>query len=356
MQPRLLILLSFAFLCAVAVTLVYAPWRQSPSSAGRDGPAVQRAQAPPRDGPRLLSQFNTDDLTIPAAEIQAGGPPKDGIPALTDPHVVKAGDADFMRRDDRVVVVTLGETSRAYPIRALNWHEAVNDQLDDTPFTVIYCPPCDSVSVVDRRIEAGEGEVTTLEFGISGLLHNSNVLLYDRTDDALWSQVKFEAVSGPHAGSALKHLPWEITTFDKWRREHPEGTVMSFRTGHRRDYQRNPYERYFQEDGLMFPVSRRDDRLPDRARIVGVRVGDLARAYPVDRIASAADGRVVDHLGEHRLVLEADAESGTVRVVEAPSAARTVHTFWFAWAAYHEDTGIYGEPDGQRAAGDEPSS
>jgi len=285
-----------------------------------------------------LAPFNTKDLTIPRDQILSGGPPKDGIPALTDPKTAPVAEATYAA-GDRMVVVSVGKTTRAYPIKVLNWHEAINDQLGDVPVAVIYCPLCDSVSVVDRRM----GD-KTLEFGISGLLYNSNVLLYDRTHDALWSQVALTAVSGPHAGEALKHLPWAITTFDELKEDHPRATVVTTKTGHRRDYTRNPYARYFDTDRLMFPVAHHDHRLKHKQAVVGVQLGEHVKAYPVDQIVQAG-GEVTDRLGDQKITLRADGGEN-VAVVDAPAEARMVHTFWFAWVAFHPKTELYqaGEP------------
>ncbi len=283
-----------------------------------------------------LAQFNTKDLTIPRDQIRSGGPPKDGIPSLTDPKTATVEDAKYAD-GDRMVVVTVGDATRAYPIKVLNWHEAINDKLGEVPIAVIYCPLCDSVSVVDRRM----GDAT-LEFGISGLLYNSNVLLYDRKHNALWSQVGLEAVSGPHAGESLKHLPWSITTFERLKKTHPKASVVTTETGHRRDYARNPYARYFATDRLMFPVAQHDHRLKHKDPVVGVQVGDHTKAYPVDRIVKAG-GKVIDRLGDHKITLKAD-DAGNVAVIEAPAEARTVHTFWFAWVAFHPKTELYASP------------
>ena len=222
----------------------------------------------------LLGEFELEGFAFNREEIRAGGPGKDGIPALLNPETVPAARAGFLRPGDRVVAVSIGEESRAYPIRILNWHEAINDTVGGVPIAVVYCPLCDSVSVVDRRITNDK----TLEFGISGLLLNSNVLLYDRTDQALWSQVGLMAVSGPHVGKSLKHLPWQILSFGRWRIDHPEGTVITLKTGHRRDYRRNPYADYFATERLMFPVSREDVRLPPKARVIGVKLGAVTKA------------------------------------------------------------------------------
>ncbi|GAB4191422.1 MAG: hypothetical protein Kow00105_05490 [Phycisphaeraceae bacterium] len=239
----------------------------------------------------------------------------------------------------RMVVVSMNGVTRAYPIAILNWHEAINDVIDGTPVAVIYCPLCDSISVVDRRI--GDD---VLEFGISGLLFNSNVLLYDRRDNALWSQVGLSAISGPNAGKSLTYLPWTITTFAALAADHPQATVVTRDTGHDRDYDRNPYVRYFASDRLMFPVTVEDPRLPAKARVIGVQLGEMTRAYPVDVIAASETGSITDELeGGHTLTLKAD-KSGVVEVAHLPPGAKLVHSFWFAWAALHNDTTIYGEP------------
>ncbi len=210
--------------------------------------------------------FNTENLQINWRDVRAGGPPKDGIPALTLPAFVPVQATGYFREDDRVVVVDIEGDVRGYPFSILNWHEAVNDVVGGVPLAVIYCPLCDSVSVVDRRIQGD-----TLEFGISGLLYESNVLLYDRTHNALWSQVGLEAVSGPYAGQSLKHQPWSIMRFDTFRQQHPDAEVLSMDTGHQRNYAHNPYQRYFESGRLMFPVSKRDRRLPDKEPVIGIR-------------------------------------------------------------------------------------
>ena len=283
------------------------------------------------------ADFNLDNLTIPRRELSFGGPPKDGIPALSQPEVVDIAVADHLYEDDRLIGVSIGGETRAYPIRALMYHEAVNDEIGGTPIAVVYCPLCDSVSVVDRRLGG-----TVHEFGISGMLVNSNVLFYDRTDDSLWSQVGLTAISGPNAGSSLVHLPWEITTALQWREAHPDSTVMTFNTGYNRPYNENPYTSYFDyDDQLRFPISREDDRLRIRAPVVGVKLGDALRAYPIAAVRAAPGGLVRDSLAGERVVIAADPDGESVRVLEVPHGAMVVHTFWFAWAAFHPETEIY---------------
>jgi hypothetical protein len=299
----------------------------------RDDVRAEMIRSIPSDKP-LAQLFDLEDLRIPIEQILPGGPPKDGIPALTRPRTVRARAADFLAADDRVIGVEIDGVARAYPVRLLNHHEAVNDVVGGVPIAVVFCPLCDSATVVDRRIDG-----QTLEFGISGLLHNSNVLFYDRTHQALWSQVGLEAISGPYAGRSLRHLhDWQLTSFADWREQHPRSAVASFQTGHQRSYDRNPYAGYLAHDKLMFPVPGLDRQLPPKTPVIGVRIGDTTRAYVVDRLRE----RLEDEVGGARIVLERDAERGRVGVVEAPASAQVVHTFWFTWSAFHPDTEIHG--------------
>lgn len=342
-QGRLGAILGLIAVAAIVGYLIYSAWpviHSGLSSAGPNANATASQDAGSGTTPSRLAPFNTENLQVPPEQLLSGGPPKDGIPSLTDPAVVPAGEVRFLRADDRVAGVTLNGEARAYPMRLLNWHEVINDELGGVPIAVVYCPLCDAVSVVDRRING-----QTLEFGVSGLLLNSNVVFYDRVDQALWSQVGLESLSGPHAGQSLDHLAWTITSFGDWKAEHPDGTIVSLDTGHQRNYARNPYARYFASDRLMFPVQPLDNRLPLKTRVVGVRLGGEAKAYPLEAITAAPGGQLEDEIAGQRVVLTADGE-GRAQVVEAPKDAEVVHTFWFAWAAFHPETELAQAPSG----------
>lgn len=154
----------------------------------------------PRRGTDIGFDLGTK-LGVPRDEILAGGPGKNGIPALTSPKLVDVKAAGWLRPKDRVAGVVHAGQARAYPLRILVWHEVVNDTIGDQPVTVTYCPLCDSVAVFDRKTPDG-----IKEFGVSGLLYNSNVLMFDREGkpEGLWSQLKSQAVSGPLSGQALR--------------------------------------------------------------------------------------------------------------------------------------------------------
>ncbi|MAE63191.1 MAG: hypothetical protein CMJ18_02865 [Phycisphaeraceae bacterium] len=287
--------------------------------------------------------FDLSNLRVPRDQIRKGiqGPRyKDRIPALTRPDTANVTDVQFMHGGDRVVVVTAGGQTRAYPIRILNYHEVVNDMLGDVPVGVIYCPLCDSVSVVDRRLDG-----RTYEFGISGLLCYSNVLMYDRTDDALWSQLGLKAVSGPNAGKSLTHLDgWSLERYGDFAKRHPDATVVSTSTGHRRDYGLSPYTGYFTSDRLMFSGFEIDDRMRNKVPVVGVKVGDVAMAFPLDQVRQAPDGTVTETVAGATIRISYDGDTNALRILEAPDHASVVHTFWFSWAKFHPDTAIYSLP------------
>ena len=172
--------LQYPLLLLAFLGLAFAVWR---SQAVREELALspQAATMQPR---RHGAAFDLGRTSIPRDEIHAGGPQKDGIPSLTNPKLIPAKSAGFLRPADRVIGVFVEGESRAYPLPILDYHEAVNDEIGKTAFAVTYCPLCDSSAVFDRR----RGD-STVEFGISGLLYNSNVLLYDRGvvgKESLW--------------------------------------------------------------------------------------------------------------------------------------------------------------------------
>ena len=284
-----------------------------------------------------------DKLKIPKAEILSGGPGKDGIPSLTEPAIVEAVAADGLEPADRVAGVFIGGQARAYPLRILVWHEIVNDTLGGEPIAVTYCPLCDSVAAFDRRTPGG-----IKEFGVSGLLYNSNVLMFDRggKPEGLWSQLKAQAVSGPQAGQTLRTLSVELTTWADWRARHPETNVLSMKTGIPRDYATNPYAGYFDRPGLLFPARPKSDRLPEKEKVLGVWAADgTAKAYPISAFADRREPvQFRDRIGGRSLTLRYEPESRSLRVVEADKGLEWMYSFWFAWYAFHSQTEVHDRP------------
>lgn len=289
--------------------------------------------------------FVLEPAAVPTAEILAGGPPRDGIPALDHPPTVSATQADWAD-DDLVLGILAGGEARAYPIAVLNWHELVNDTLGGEPILVSFCPLCGTGMVFDRRV-AGKAR----GFGVSGLLYRSDLLMYDRESESLWSQISAEAVTGPLLGQRLRLLRSRTDEWGRWRRDHPETTVLSRDTGHRRDYGRSPYGSYAQSRDVMFPVPR-DPRYHPKMPTLGLRVpGEGARAYPASELARAG-GSVEERFLGRSVRVAYDPDRQVFDVAAPPEVElEVVEGFWFAWAAFHPETSVYTAASGREREG-----
>jgi len=185
-------------------------------------------------------------------EIQSGGPPKNGIPALDRPAFVSVSEADrTLKPQDMVLGTEFSGVSKAYPVPILNWHEVVNDDVGEQPVIISWCPLCGSALVFDPRVN-GHRYV----FGVSGLLYHENLLLFDQETESLWSQLRGQAVAGPLAGADLRLLPASVATWQSWKAEHPQTLVLSFQTGYKRDYGRDPYREWPLDRRMALIVSK----------------------------------------------------------------------------------------------------
>jgi len=283
-----------------------------------------------------LNGVDLGSASVPVDEILPGGPPRDGIRALDLPETISAAAAPW-RDEELVVGVAEAGDARAYPLSVLVWHELVNDRVGGLPVLVSYCPLCGTALVFDRRVAGRE-----LRFGVSGLLYRSDLLMFDRETESLWSQISAEAVAGPSVAQRLTLLRSRMRSWGEWKREHPNTTVLSPETGHRRPYGNTPYGDYDRSERLMFPVAR-DARYHPKMRTVGLRVpGGPARAYPLDEIRKAG-GRVQESFAGSEVQIRLDPDSQTF-VVEAPAPLEIVEGFWFAWVAFHPETSVFVSP------------
>lgn len=254
--------------------------------------------------------------SIDLAEFRSGGPPKDGIPAIDDPKFVAVHQASaWLNPKEPVLAVNLSGESRAYPLQILIWHELVNDRIGDIPILVSYCPLCNSAIVFDRRIE---GEVH--DFGVSGMLRHSDMVMYDRQTDSLWQQLTGEAIVGSMTGRKIEILPSQVVAFATFAKSSPAGKVLSRDTGHNRAYGQNPYAGYEFGDRPLFPApSRRRTGLRPMERLVTVEVGKTTKAYPFSALRSR---RVVeDKIRDTRYVVFF--EEGTVTALDQRDIARS---------------------------------
>ena len=291
------------------------------------GFSVQAQPDLPPEAPRGLRQFDTDlsNATVDLSELKAGGPSKDGIPSIDDPSFVSVDEAsDWIDSKEPVIVVERNGVVRAYPLQVLIYHEIVNDEIGDTPVAVTFCPLCYS-SITFRRTIDGE----PVTFGVSGLLRNSDLVMYDRRTETLWQQFTGEAIVGTLAGKTLDVLPSQIVSFRQIADAYPEAEVLSRDTGYERPYGQNPYAGYDNVEESPFaydgPI---DDRLPPKEKVVAVSVEGVHKAYPHSRTREL---RVVhDELASRSIV-----------VLHAPGAVSALDARQIAESKQDGTTGVF---------------
>jgi len=290
------------------------------------------ASAGPNNG------FDVSNAIIPVGEILAGGPPKDGIPALSDPDLIDAEAASYLKPDDRVIGVTMDGISRAYPIAILNWHEIVNDTINGQRYAVTFCPLCGTAVAFYSDI-AG----STTDFGVSGLLYNSDVLLYDRETESLWSQIMSQAVAGKLVGEKLKAFPVSHTTWRDWVKQHPGTQVLSTATGYSRDYSRNPYKGYEQSRQLYFGVNQRaPDTYHPKEQVIGLEIDGVYKAYPFAELERNNQSQFKDSINGVSITIDWDSENRSVELFDSSGKRIAgIQGFWFAWFAFHPDTLVF---------------
>ena len=288
---------------------------------------------------QVKNGFNLTGALVPEEEILSGGPPRDGIPAIDAPRFVPADAVTFLQAGDRVLGITRNGVSKAYPVAILNWHEIVNDRFVDEPVVVTYCPLCGTGIAYLAR--AGE---QVLAFGVSGLLYNSDMLLYDRQTQSLWSQIRRQAISGPLQGARLQAIPLLHTQWADWKQRHPETLALSTETGYARDYASNPYAGYEHTRNLWFPVQAQDERYHPKEPVLGIEIDGHFKAYPFMELEKSG-GEVRDTLAGRSVVVHYDRGHQAARAVDSQGEALPgVTAFWFAWYAFHPDTAVYRAP------------
>jgi hypothetical protein len=297
----------------------------------------------PEGWKRAWPQTDFSQISVDPAEIFSGGPPKDGIPAITGPEMIAASAESALTPREPVMVLELdGQPARAYPVRYLMWHEIVNDVAGDVPIAVTFCPLCNSGLIFDRRLE---GQV--LEFGVSGMLRFSDMVMFDRQTDSWWQQFQGRAIVGALLGAELTPLPALLESWSGYLARNPDGLVMAEPVGYRREYGANPYAGYDSGRPFLYQGEMPPHGIDPVARVV--RVGN--RAWPLVRLAEAgelteAGYRLAWAHGQASALDSRDIgegrEVGNVRVYDAATGAGVVHEVVFAFAFHaFEPQGIW---------------
>ena len=381
------LLITSVVLTGGAVLLGAAP----PPGTAAAAPELLAEEPAPRGA---ASQFSTDFSrhTVPYSDVLSGGPPKDGIPAIDHPLFVPVAEADgWLAAHEPVVLVEAGGVAKAYPLQVLTWHEIVNDEVGGVPISVTFCPLCNTAIGFEREFD---GQV--LDFGTTGRLRYSNLIMYDRQTETWWQQATGGGIAGTYAGSRLAFYPANIVSWQEFRDRYPDAEVLSRQTGYRRAYGRNPYAGY--DDVRNSPFLYRGPRTPDEllpmARVLTVDRDEEAVAYPYDTLAQVRvindtvaqlpivvlwqpgtasaldsgsiaagrdvgtgaafgrelDGRILDFEWRDGAMRDRQTASTWSLLGEATAgplagsrldAVVSINHFWFSWAAFRPETRIY---------------
>ena len=314
---------------------------------------------------------------VPLDQIVSGGPPPDGIPSIDSPKFTSVKEADEILEDSELVVgLNVNGDIRAYPLQILVWHEIVNDNVGGVPVAITYCPLCFTNQIFNRTLQDGN----VVEFGTSGKLYNSNLVMYDRTSDSLWSQGLAQGIVGKYAGVNLQRIPFDVANWKEWKELYPESKVLSRETGSSRPYGADPYGDYYTNSEVLFPISNQDDRLGLKEIVIGLENNGQYKAYklqdvedkkiindeinnkPIALFSSfpfmvrafdpVVDGQAlqfkynpqnntfVDILKGSEWNFEGVAINGELKGKELIRLPYD-EGFWFEWVAFHPDTELY---------------
>lgn len=277
---------------------------------------------------------NTAKSEIPLNEILSGGPRKDGIPALFSPDFLPLSETHFLQKDDVGILVEINNEQKFYPYKILYWHEIINDTLGRKDILVTFCPLCGSALVFDPTVK---GE--TLEFGVSGRLWQSNLLMYDKKTESLWSQILGKAVVGDLLGNEIDILPGDILTFEEIQSHFPSAQILSDKTGFSRDYDHSPYGNYEKNETIMFPVNNEDKSYHPKELFLVVNMTDqsekeVSLGFQYSRLLAGEKGSLEI---EGKKITAIKNEDGTVSVRDE-TGKRIPHymAMWFSWIT-HQD-------------------
>ena len=383
-------------LSRIAVLSFFAWWFLTQTDAGwRTLTYLQSMTATAETTGNAWTKTDFSKTSVDMTEILSGGPPKDGIPAVDRPKFISNDEAGrWLHPQEPVIVVELQGQARAYPLQILIFHEIVNDTFGTTPIAVTFCPLCNASMVFDRRVQ---GRV--LDFGTTGKLRNSDMVMYDRQTESWWQQFTGEAIVGSYTGTKLKPISSKIAAFSAFQRSFPDGRVLSRNTGHLRyllKYGKNPYRGYDKvgQHPFLFQGST-DPRLQAMERVVNVSIKGRHRIYPLnifkktgvlndtmagvpivifhrDGLLSVLDKRDIRksrtiasalvyrrQLGQMTLRFQyrnkkiTDLQTGSEwslfgKAIQGPlkgkqlSSVASGNHFAFAWLAFHPDSEVYG--------------
>lgn len=286
-----------------------------------------------------INGFNIDERSVPATHLVRAAPAKDSIQAVMTPVFIDPSECTWLVDEDEVLSVTIGDETRAYPLRLLVWHEIVNDQIGDEPVVVTYSALSGS-GVAFAPGRRADGAPHT--FGVSGILYNSCLLMYDHETESLWSQMAMTCLAGARNGESLEMLPTRRMTWGRWKQAFPAGQVLSRQTGIEADYEGEwPYGDYAEDRATIFPFDINRNEFGTKERVIGYSDGESERCWPLEKLKEK--GQMYDAIGSRTLKVFYDEKTDEVKVQDMRSREElpVISAYWFAWQAFHPDTTVW---------------
>lgn len=281
----------------------------------------------------LAETFGFDDATrksVPLDKLMQGCPARDCIPSIDNPEYVGADNAEHVSDDDLVITLAYKGEHFAFPTRILDHHEIVNDTFAGDPLAITWCPLCGSAVGIERTVA---GAVTT--FGVSGVLYNSDLVLYDRATETLWDQIDAEGIVGPMTGERLTLVPVSMSKWGRWRARHPDTLVLTTNTGFDKDYTADRFAEYRESTRLFMPVSATSEQLHAKTVVFGFDLEFGEIAYTEEQLSEP-----YTHTFAGKEATVSRGEDGTVTMQREGKTYYPIRLFWFAWYTFHPETAL----------------
>jgi len=287
----------------------------------------------------LKETFHFDKNTkasVSLNDLKQGCPKRDCIPSIDKPKFVNLQKVDFMAADEVVITTSYQGQTKIYSRNILESHEIVNDWFGSLPVAVTFCPLCGSAVAIVRIID---GNVT--EFGVSGVLHNSDLVMYDRKSNTLWGQLDARAIMGTHTGKKLRKISAQMMTWQQAKESYPKALVLSKNTGFPFEYNKVSYQKYYDSDRVVFPVSSFDARANKKAIVYGFKIGKFDVAFTQQYLQKNPEFE--QNIGMHKIKVKRST-AGHVEIIDKSTGESLVvtHAYWFAWYNFHPKTLLFG--------------
>lgn len=284
----------------------------------------------------LVETFGYDENTpgkVTYHELYQGCEARDCIPSIDQPKYTDVASVDFLADDELVLALEINGDARAYPAKILNYHEIVNDYIGGEPVAVTFCPLCGSGVAFDRRIDGEE-----VSFGVSGVLHDNDLVMYDRTSNTLWQQITGEAIMGEKLGQHLTILPMTMVEWGEWKATHPDTQVLTLDTGFGMDYNNDRYTQYIENDQIYFPVGNTSSVMHPKTVVHGIDAGELH--FAINEKELKEKGTATVQVGEQSFDLSFNDDGFVIAKTDHGEEYTGIRLFWFAWYNFHPDTAV----------------